>query len=379
MSTGPGRSLALYRRLALGALLLTFVVVVFGAYVRLADAGLGCPDWPGCYGQLSPAHAADLIRDAHVAAPEGPVSLHKAWKEMIHRYLAASLGVLVIAIAVLAWRLRSSARASPRVALALVGVVIFQGLLGKWTVTLLLKPAIVTAHLLGGLTTLALLAWLTLRAFGAMQMGAVRGEGVQLEGGSRAVAPVALQLGARLAFVVLVAQIALGGWTSTNYAALACTDFPRCHGSFAPVADYANAFHVVRELGMTAAGDLLSNAALTAIHWSHRVGALVTAVALFLLGWRLCRQRACFAIGATVLVVLMLQLGLGIANVLLSLPLPLAAAHNAGAALLVTVMVWANYRLSAAPVSQAAAVRHRSQAVGSPAVTLTMGIEELRS
>ena len=379
MSTGPGRSIVLYRRLALGALLLTFVVVVFGAYVRLADAGLGCPDWPGCYGQLSPAHAADLIRDAHVAAPEGPVSLHKAWKEMIHRYLATSLGVLIIAIAVLAWRLRSSARASPRVALTLVGVVMFQGLLGKWTVTLLLKPAIVTAHLLGGLTTLALLAWLTLRAFGAMQMGAVRGEGVQLEGGSRAVAPVALQLGARLAFVVLVAQIALGGWTSTNYAALACTDFPRCHGSFAPVADYANAFHVVRELGMTAAGDLLSNAALTAIHWSHRVGALVAAVALFLLGWGLCRQRACFAIGATVLAVLMLQLGLGIANVLLSLPLPLAAAHNAGAALLVGVMVWANYRLSAAPVSQAAAVRHRSQAVGSPAVTLTMGIEELRS
>ena len=289
------------------------------------------------------------------------------------------LQYLVIAIAVLAWRLRSSARASPRVALALVGVVIFQGLLGKWTVTLLLKPAIVTAHLLGGLTTLALLAWLTLRAFGAMQMGAVRGEGVQLEGGSRAVAPVALQLGARLAFVVLVAQIALGGWTSTNYAALACTDFPRCHGSFAPVADYANAFHVVRELGMTAAGDLLSNAALTAIHWSHRVGALVTAVALFLLGWRLCRQRACFAIGATVLVVLMLQLGLGIANVLLSLPLPLAAAHNAGAALLVGVMVWANYRLSAAPVSQSAAVRHPTQAVGRSAVALRMGIEELRS
>ena len=379
MSTAPGRSLVLYRRLALGALLLTFVVVVFGAYVRLADAGLGCPDWPGCYGQLSPAHAADLIRDAHAAEPTGPVSLHKAWKEMIHRYLATSLGVLIIAIAVLAWRLRSSARASPRVALTLVGVVMFQGLLGKWTVTLLLKPAIVTAHLLGGLTTLALLAWLTLRAFGAMQMGAVRGEGMSPEGGSRAAGPVALQLGARLAFVVLVAQIALGGWTSTNYAALACTDFPRCQGSFAPAADYANAFHVVRELGMTAAGDLLSNAALTAIHWSHRVGALVAAVVLFLLGWRLCRQRAYFAIGATVLAVLMLQLGLGVANVLLSLPLPLAAAHNAGAALLVGVMVWANYRLSAAPVSQAAAVRHRTHAVGGSAATLTMGTEELRS
>ena len=379
MSTAPGRSLVLYCRLALGALLLTFVVVVFGAYVRLADAGLGCPDWPGCYGQLSPAHAADLIRDAHAAAPTGPVSLHKAWKEMIHRYLAASLGVLIIAIAVLAWRLRGSARASPQVALALLGVVIVQGLLGKWTVTLLLKPAIVTAHLLGGLTILALLAWLTLRAFGATQRGAVRGEGVQPEGGSCAAAPVALQLGARLAFVVLVAQIALGGWTSTNYAALACTDFPRCHGSFAPVADYANAFHVVRELGMTAAGELLSNAALTAIHWSHRVGALVAAVVLFVLDWRLCRQRAYFAIGATMLAALMLQLGLGIANVLLSLPLPLAAAHNAGAALLVAVMVWANYRLSAAPLSQAAAVRHRTQAVDRSAATLRMGIEELRS
>ncbi len=388
MSTGPGRSLVLYRRLALSAWLLTFVVVVFGAYVRLADAGLGCPDWPGCYGQLSPAHAADLIRDAQAAAPEGPVSLHKAWKEMIHRYLAASLGVLIIAIAVLAWRLRSSVHASPRVALALVGVVVFQGLLGKWTVTLLLKPAIVTAHLLGGLTTLALLAWLTLRAFGAMQMAAVpgAGAGVRPAGRPRAAAPAALQLGARLAFILLVGQIALGGWTSTNYAALACTDFPRCHGSFAPVADYANAFHVVRELGMTAAGDLLSNAALTAIHWSHRLGALVAAVALFLLGWRLCRQRAHFLIGATLLAALMLQLGLGIANVMLSLPLALAAAHNAGAALLVGVMVWANYRLSVAPSSVPNAALDTAAKSGSAgilcgrsAATLPMGIEELRS
>ena len=359
------RDLRLYRRLAVGALLLTFVVVVFGAYVRLADAGLGCPDWPGCYGKLTPAHAADVISDAHAAAPDGPVSLPKAWKEMIHRYLAASLGLLIIAIAVLAWRLRDSPRAAPGVALALVGVVIFQGLLGKWTVTLLLKPAIVTAHLLGGLTTLALLAWLALRAAGGMQPMAAPSHAVR--------STRRLQLGARLAFVLLVAQIALGGWTSTNYAALACTDFPTCHGSFAPEADYANAFHVVRELGMTADGELLSNAALTAIHWSHRIGALVAGGALLLLGGALCRRRATFGVGAALLAALALQVGLGIANVLLSLPLPLAAAHNAGAALLVWVMVWVNFRLGAPRALPFVARQHR------PAPALAMATEEGRS
>ena len=358
--------LAWYRRLALGALLLTFVVV-FGAYVRLADAGLGCPDWPGCYGKLTPAHAADVIRDVHAAEPHGPVSLPKAWKEMIHRYLAASLGLLILAIAALAWRLRDHPRAAPGVALALVGVVVFQGLLGKWTVTLLLKPAIVTAHLLGGLTTLALLAWLALRACGAGQAHArASQEGLGRDGpgrvGSRGDSlrstPM-LSVGARLAFVLLVIQIALGGWTSTNYAALACMDFPTCHGSFAPEADYANAFHVVRELGMTADGELLSNAALTAIHWSHRIGALVAGSALLLLGWALCRRQDTSDTGAVLLAALVLQIGLGIANVLLSLPLPLAAAHNAGAALLVGIMVWVNFRLAApGVVAQPARRRH---------------------
>ncbi|ENO86398.1 COX15/CtaA family protein [Thauera linaloolentis] len=357
-------TLALYRRLALGALLLTFVVVVFGAYVRLADAGLGCPDWPGCYGKPTPAQAADAIRDAHAAAPHGPVSLPKAWKEMIHRYLAAALGLLIVGIAVLAWRLRDSPRAAPGVAGALVAVVMLQGLLGKWTVTLLLKPAIVTAHLLGGLTTLALLAWLTLCALGARQSGVDMGH----DGPSHR----RMVFGARLAFVLLAGQIALGGWTSTNYAALACLDFPACHGSFAPDADYANAFHVVRELGMTADGELLSNAALTAIHWAHRVGALVAGGALFLLGWALCRRRATFDTGAALLVALTLQIGLGIANVLLSLPLPLAAAHNAGAALLVGVMVWVNVRLGAPNALPASAGRR-------PGRALAIAIEEGRS
>ncbi|SEF76351.1 cytochrome c oxidase assembly protein subunit 15 [Thauera chlorobenzoica] len=340
-----GGALALYRGLVLAALVLTLVVVVFGAYVRLADAGLGCPDWPGCYGTPSPAHAAEAIRDAQAAAPDGPVSLPKAWKEMIHRYLAAGLGLLLVVVAALAWRLRASPRAAPAVAFALLGVVLFQGLLGKWTVTLLLKPAIVTAHLLGGLTTLALLGWLTLRAGAALQIGTVAPAGARSFRAGASGRLGRLRAGACLAFVLLVLQIALGGWTSTNYAALACADFPTCHGSFAPAADYANAFHLVRELGMTADGELLSNAALTAIHWSHRLGALAAGGALAVLGAALCRRRATVDLGAALLAVLALQLGLGIANVLLSLPLALAAAHNAGAALLLGVMVWIVFRL----------------------------------
>ncbi|MCK0510719.1 COX15/CtaA family protein [Aromatoleum buckelii] len=325
--------MTLYRRLVLAALALTTLVVVFGAYVRLSDAGLGCPDWPGCYGRLTPHHAATDILETHAADPHGPVSLPKAWKEMIHRYLAASLGLLIIAVAVLAWRRRDDSASSPRVAAALVGLVIFQGLLGKWTVTLLLKPAIVTAHLLGGLATLGLLAWLALKAWRMPPVTVSR----RLLGG------------ARVALVLLVVQITLGGWTSTNYAALACSDFPACQGTFWPPADYADAFHVVRELGMTADGEILSFAALTAIHWSHRIGAALIALALSLLAWALFRGRATRAAGLALFAALALQTALGVANVLFSLPLPLAVAHNAGAALLLGVMVTINYRMRVMP------------------------------
>lgn len=372
--------MTLYRRLILLALLLTGVVIVFGAYVRLADAGLGCPDWPGCYGKLTPAHAAADIRAAHAADPHGPVSLPKAWKEMIHRYLAASLGLLIIAIAALAWRLRTHPGASPFIATALLGVVIFQGLLGKWTVTLLLKPAIVTAHLLGGLATLALLTWLLLRAYparnpvtecaGPFALSSSKGVSVgrASAGSDRSVFDNRLRLAAAAGFVLLIAQIALGGWTSTNYAALACTDFPSCHGSLWPQADYANAFHVVRELGMTADGELLSLEALTAIHWSHRVGAAIAGSVLFALGWALARSPSSQAVGVALIAALLLQIGLGIANVLLSLPLPLAVAHNAGAALLVAVMVWINHR-----VAQPGAARMEAEGrnPGAPALPRT--------
>jgi cytochrome c oxidase assembly protein subunit 15 len=341
----------LYRRLVLAALALTLIVVVFGAYVRLADAGLGCPDWPGCYGQVTPQHAADDILQAHTGDPHGPVSLPKAWTEMVHRYLAASLGLLIVAIAVLAWRSRGAPGRAPGVAVALVGVVIFQGLLGKWTVTLLLKPAIVTAHLVGGLTTLALLAWLALCAWRVPRL-------VASEGGlSRGVL-----VAARVGFVLLAAQIVLGGWTSTNYAALACTDFPACRGSLWPVADYANAFHVLRELGMTVDGELLPLTALVAIHWSHRLGAVVAGTVLIGLAWALSRRQATQGAGLALLVAVTFQIALGVANVAFSLPLALAVAHNAGAALLVMVMIWINYRLRGAGVPVAAGRRGHERA-----------------
>lgn len=324
-------AMTLYRRCILAALVLTLIVVVAGAYVRLSDAGLGCPDWPGCYGQLSPHHASDDILAAHAADPHGPVSLAKAWKEMIHRYLAGSLGLLLIAIAVLAWRLRGeregTARSAPVAALLLLGVVVLQGLLGKWTVTLLLKPAIVTAHLLGGMAVLGLLAWIALRASGVR----------------RAAASPGLVAALRVGLLLLIGQIALGGWTSTNYAALACPDFPTCHGSLWPETDYRNAFHVVRELGMTADGEPLSFAALTAIHWMHRIGAVLVGGFLLVLGWRLSRQSSSGPMGAALIGGVLLQIAIGIANVLFSLPLALAVAHNAGAALLLGILVWVNH------------------------------------
>jgi len=318
----------MYRRLVYIALVLTLSVVVLGAYVRLSDAGLGCPDWPGCYGQLSPAHAADEIAAAVAEAPTGPVSMHKAWKEMVHRYLAASLGFLILVIAALAWRRRADPSVGASIAVSLVAVVIFQGLLGKWTVTLLLKPAIVTGHLIGGLTTLSLLALLALRAAGV----------------SRKTVSPSLVRWARFGLLAVIVQIILGGWTSTNYAALACTDFPTCHGSWWPEMDMANAFHVVRELGMTAQGDMLSLQALTAIHWMHRLGALVVTGVLLVLALKLTLAGRRGMAGA-VLLALAVQVTLGVANVLMSLPLPLAVAHNAGAAMLLLTLVMVNARL----------------------------------
>jgi len=321
-----------YQRLILAALILTLGVVVLGAYVRLSDAGLGCPDWPGCYGKLTPHHASDMINQAQVEQPGGPVTHAKAWKEMVHRYFAGALGLLVLAIAVLAWRLRSETRGGPGLPLALLALIVFQALLGMWTVTLLLKPMVVTAHLLGGMATLSLLLWLWLR------------ERDQFGHAYYARADH-LHRGALFGLVLVVVQIALGGWVSTNYAALACTDFPLCQGVWVPEMDFEHSFTLHRELGETASGDFLPMQALTAIHWVHRLTALVVFVYLAWLVARLFRTPGYRGGGVLVGALLLIQVSLGISNVLFSLPIAVAVAHNAGAALLLGSLVLLNFRI----------------------------------
>ena len=291
--------------LALVCLVLTFIVVVVGAYVRLSDAGLGCPDWPLCYGRAIP----DATEDA------------RAWKEMGHRYLAGTLGTLLFVLALAAWRTRQS----PWLATAIAALVVLQATLGKWTVTMLLKPAIVVAHLAGGMALLALLTWFLLGRL------------------VHAAAPEArtLRSAAAAALVLLAIQILLGGWVSANYAGLACPDLPLCLGQALPPMDFANAFHIVRELGRTDTGELLPQPALTAIHWSHRMFALIVLVAI---GWTALRAMRTFPRLAIVIAMLVLmQFALGVANVAFSLPLALAAAHNAGAAALLVALVVLNF------------------------------------
>jgi heme a synthase len=321
-----------YQRLILAALILTLGVVVLGAYVRLSDAGLGCPDWPGCYGKLTPHHASDMINQAQVDQPGGPVTHAKAWKEMAHRYFAAALGLLVLAIAVLAWRLRGETRGGLGLPLALLALIVFQGLLGMWTVTLLLKPMVVTAHLLGGMATLSLLLWLWLR------------ERDQFGHAYYARADH-LHRGALFGLVLVVMQIALGGWVSTNYAALACTDFPLCQGVWVPEMDFEHSFTLHRELGETASGEFLPMQALTAIHWVHRLMALVVFVYLAWLVARLFRTPGYRGVGVLVGALLLIQVSLGISNVLFSLPIAVAVAHNGGAALLLGSLVLLNFRI----------------------------------
>lgn len=321
-----------FRRLVGFCVVLTLCLVMLGAWVRLTDAGLGCPDWPGCYGKLTPVQAKDKIAAAvaEQGGEHGPVSIGKAWREMIHRYVATFLGFLILVAAVWAWRRREALGQSPVLAIALLGVVILQGLFGKWTVTLLLKPAIVTGHLLGGMLTFALLLWLWLR-----QRPVVRPVDPE---------PMAALVGpARLALLAVVLQIFLGGWTSTNYAALACSDLPTCQGRWWPVVDFPNGFHFIRELGYTRDGAILPMPALTAIHLSHRIGAVIVLLVVGWVGWRAFRTPGAQRLGAAILAMLALQWALGLSNIWFSLPLPVAVAHNGGAAVLLGLTVVLNF------------------------------------
>ncbi|MCR6653076.1 MAG: COX15/CtaA family protein [Cellvibrionaceae bacterium] len=318
--------------LSIGAVVLAMVVVVLGAFTRLSDAGLGCPDWPGCYGHLTWPKTADDVAAAEARFPETPVEHDKTWPEMVHRYFASLLGLAILTLAWLAWRGRSHEPLPIRLPLFLVGLVILQGAFGAWTVTLKLWPQVVTAHLLGGFATASCL-WLL-----ALRVSSWR-FAVSATTGIRWLALVGL--------IAVIVQIALGGWTSANYAAVACADLPTCHGVWWPAADYRQGFNIFQHVGPNYLGGLLDNHARTAIHFTHRLGAVTVTVLLALLVFGLWRLRDSWSrrMGLLLLVALIVQVSLGISNVYWVLPLPVAVAHNAFGLVLLLVLVTLNYGL----------------------------------
>lgn len=320
----------MFRKLALLATLLALIVIVMGAYTRLSDAGLGCPDWPGCYGHLLgiPESSAE-IDTANQAFPERAVESDKAWKEMIHRYLAEGLGLLIVILAVVAIRNRKDSQQVLWLPIALVGLVIFQGLLGMWTVTLLLKPVIVMLHLLGGLSILALLWWLVL--------GSSQQFPEQTFVRKNPLSPVLI-----VGLLLLIVQILLGGWTSANYAALACPDFPTCQGKWWPATDFKEAFVFWRGLEQNYEFGVLDNPARTAIHLSHRLFAIVVTVFWIFLLLRIMKRNTSAnmrQLATITLLLLFAQIALGVSNVVMKLPISIAVMHNGGAALLLLSVV----------------------------------------
>lgn len=323
-------------RLALFAAFLALLVIVLGAYVRLSDAGLGCPDWPGCYGQLTWPAEPHEISQADEAFPERPVESDKAWKEMVHRYLAGALVLLVAWLNVLAWRRSDRDRGVRLIAGALFLLILFQAALGMWTVTLKLLPLVVMAHLLGGLATFSLLLWLAWRSGDPRPDAETR-------------ALTALRVPILAGLLILVAQLGLGGWTSANYAALACPDFPTCQGELWPDADYADGFVMWRGIGVDYEGGVLDLRSRVAIHFAHRIGALVAFVFIGLLALRLIARPVTRQDGLTLGALLVAQIVFGIQNVVLQLPLLNAVVHNATGALLLAMMLWLTYRSASRP------------------------------
>jgi len=330
-------------------LFITFDLVIFGAFTRLSDSGLGCPDWPGCYGSASPLGARDEIHAAQTAMPSGPVTHGKAWVEMVHRYLATGVGVLITVLTLASWwlrrRLPNDARVSPGWAGFTLLWVCLQGAFGALTVTMKLYPAVVTLHLLGGLTLLALLA---------AQAQGLKPHALAL--------PAGLRLGLAGLLGLAVIQVALGGWVSTNYAVLACRDFPACQGSWWPAMDFEQGFTLNRALGAGSDGGYLPFAALTAIHMVHRLGAAVVLSVMLLIAWKLHRVGGTARSGGLALVALAAWQAIsGISNVVLGWPLAAALAHTAGAAalivLLVTLLVRARQAVEMTPARTAPATQ----------------------
>ena len=328
--------------LALFATLLAMVVVVLGAYTRLVHAGLGCPDWPGCYGLLTVPQTSSQIAIAETLFPDSPVEVEKGWPEMIHRYVAGLLLLTVLAIALLSFKNRKDPEQPLIQPLFILALIILQAAFGMWTVTLKLWPQVVTLHLLGGFATFALLFLLTLRLSGL---------------GWNKLPPEKLdwlkRYGMAGLFVVVI-QIALGGWISSNYAALACPDLPMCQGKWVPNMDFAQGFDITQEIGPNYLGGQMDSAARTAIHFTHRVGAILTLLVLILLSVRsiqfsrtlpYTQSASLQKITSVIILVLLVQLSLGLSNIIWHLPLFVAVAHNLVGALLLLSLVAFNYRL----------------------------------
>ena len=314
------------RKLAGFGVIFALLVVSVGAYTRLADAGLGCPDWPGCYGFLTVPDEATEISTAEARYPEAPVEFAKAWWEMGHRYIAGALLLLVASILFMAYRAREEQDTPLKLAAVLMFVILWQAAFGAWTVTLKLWPQVVTGHLIGGFTTLSLMWLLFLRQGGLSDIVSVLPRPNWL---------------AKIAFVAVVVQIILGGWVSSNYAALACYDFPSCDGTYTTNIDLQQGFNIFQSVGPNYLGGLMTNEARMAIHWVHRIGAIVVLLVVGGLVIQTVKQAA--VIGYVLLAVLVTQITLGILNVVWVLPLLNATAHNTVGALLLLVLVTINF------------------------------------
>jgi cytochrome c oxidase assembly protein subunit 15 len=325
--------LSLFRGLAIFSVGLALVVILLGAYTRLSDAGLGCPDWPGCYGSIGAPNTDNSIAAANQAFPERPVETAKAWKEMVHRYFAGTLGLVILWMAIIALRNKSYQLQPVKLPLVLVLSVIFQAALGMWTVTLKVMPIIVLAHLLGGFLTLALL-WLVVIRTRNWHLSTPLGSGWFFFG--------------VLGLMLLIAQIMLGGWTSSNYAALACPDFPACQSQWWPPMDFSEGFVLWRGTGIDYEFGVLDSAARTAIHMTHRIGAIVVATYLLIFSFVVLSKVNTGAVRRTawmVFILVIAQVMLGISNVLFALPLPVAVIHNGTAAILLLSVITLIYLL----------------------------------
>ena len=324
---------------------MTFDLIVFGAFTRLTDSGLGCPDWPGCYGTSNPFHALGDIQQAESALPTGPVTVMKAWIEMIHRYLAMTVGALILVQVGLAFsKLKSLGKTPLLGSLGLLLLVCVQGVFGAWTVTLKLQPIIVTMHLM---LALVLLACLTAYAQQTWEDDSTSVHTLRIHP-----LPASLLF---TAFIVLAIQIFLGAWVSTNYAVLACPDFPTCLGSVWPETNWAEGFSLWRPLGLNAQGEFISPEALQTIHWAHRLFAVVVLLVLGTLGWKALQLSTPVLSGLgrlakLLLAILILQVLTGISNVVFQWPLLAALLHTAGSAALVFCLVrmgyWASWGVS---------------------------------